>query len=281
MSLRRIRPAVAADYPAFVRLFPELAVDDPMLEQDRFDREVVPTTLVMEAGEGPDPAHIVGYAHYQILKGLTYVRHIVASPELRRTGVGRALLEAIADLARASGSTSWCLNVKPSNVAAIALYRHMGMTPAFESRAMRLDWAIADAAPRMQNARITSRVIEAADDARVEPAMKLMDGQLALARALDGRVLIGLFEGDHDVLGAAVFHPHYPSVYPFRLARPELAFALLHAVRPHAPTDDHLHVVSEGQLDVADALIAAGATLKMEIVHMKGALPGPALSANR
>jgi ribosomal protein S18 acetylase RimI-like enzyme len=281
MSLRRIRPAVAADYPAFVRLFPELAVDDPMLEQDRFDREIVPTTLVMEAGEGPDPAHIVGYAHYMHMRGVTYVRHIVTTPEVRQTGVGRALMEAIAEIARAAGSTSWCLNVKPLNVAAIALYRRVGMAQIWESQALKLDWAIADAAPRMQNARIKARVIEPSDDARVEPAMKLITGQLALARAWEGRVLVGLFEGDDAgddpaVLGAAVIHPHYPSAYPFRVARPELAFELLHAIRPHMrATDELVHVVIEGQVDVADALLAAGATLKMESVHMKGTVPPP------
>lgn len=272
-----------ADYQAFERLFPELAVDDPLVGQERFDRELLPTTLMVEAGDGPDPARIVGYALYQIMKDVTYVRHIVTSPEARRTGVGRALMEAMAERARAAGSTSWCLNVKPLNTAAIALYRRMGMEPAFESRALKLAWAIADSTPRMQNARITARIILAADDARVEPAMKLFAGQLALARAMQGRVLIGLFD-EGSVLGATVFDPSYPGAYPFRVAGPELAFELLRAIRPHArPSDDVVNLVIERQLDVADALMAAGATLRLEIVHMKGPLPAPvpALSADR
>jgi ribosomal protein S18 acetylase RimI-like enzyme len=283
--IRAIRPAVPADYQAFERLFPELAVEDPMVSQERFDRELLRTALMVEAGDGPDPARIVGYALYQIMKDVFYVRHIVTSPEARRTGVGRALMKAMAERARAAGSTSWCLNVKPLNTAAIALYRGMGMERAFESRALKVTWRIADAVPRVQNTHITARIIAPEDDARIEPTLKLFDGQLALARAMQGRVLIGLFD-EGSVLGATVFDPSYPGAYPFRVTRPELAFELLRAVRPHArSSDDVVNMVIEDQPDVADALMAAGATLRLEIVHMKGPLPAPslvpALSADR
>jgi GNAT superfamily N-acetyltransferase len=287
MRARRIRSALRGDHPAFERLFPELEVDDPPIGEDKFDRELVPTMLVVEAGEGPDPARIVGYALYQIMKDVTYVRHIVTAPEARRSGVGRALMEAIAERGRAAGCSTWCLNVKPLNAAAIALYGTMGMAPVFESRALKMSWASALVMPRVQNARIAVRLVAPEDDAQVEPAMKLFAGQLALARA-QGRVIVGLFDdanGGH-VLGASVFDPSYPGAYPFRVARPELAVELLHALRPYArPSDDVVNVVVEGQLDVADVLLAAGATLRMESVHMRGPLgplgPPTALTADR
>jgi hypothetical protein len=52
MSPLRLRPAVPADDQAFERLFPELAVDDPMVSQERFDREDQPDVAdaLMAAG---------------------------------------------------------------------------------------------------------------------------------------------------------------------------------------------------------------------------------------
>jgi len=272
-----VRAARAEDHAAFVRLFPELAVDDPILEKAEFVRKLVPETLVVEAGEGPDLAWVVGYTYFQILKDVAYVRHIVTAPEARRKGVARALLDAVAQKAREAGCTTWCLNVKPENTAARALYESVGLAPAHASKAVRLAWSLV---PRhevdsLRNTRIEARLVDTEDDARVEPAMNLAAGQLANARSGGGRVLLALYEGE-DVVGATVFDPTFPGAYPFRVARPELALVLLQALRPYAlPQHDVVNVVSEGQPEVADALLAAGAVLKMDSVHMKGPLPAP------
>ena len=124
----RIRPAQRADHAAFVRLFPELAVDDPVLDEEGFTALLAPSTLVMENGEDPDPKRVTGYAYFQIMKDTAYVRNIVTAPEARRKGVGRALMAAVAARAREAGCTTWCLNVKPENVAAISLYESTGWT---------------------------------------------------------------------------------------------------------------------------------------------------------
>ena len=55
-----VRPARPQDYAAFVCLFPELGVDDPTAEEDRWVREMMPTTLIAEVGGGPGPAQVVG-----------------------------------------------------------------------------------------------------------------------------------------------------------------------------------------------------------------------------
>jgi ribosomal protein S18 acetylase RimI-like enzyme len=276
----RIRPAQPSDHAAFVRLFPELAVEDPVMPAEKFTRELVPTTLIAEAigteneaGSG-EPPRVVGYAYFQILKDLAYVRHLVTAPEARKTGVGRALMAAVAGRARAAKCTSWCLNVKRENTAALALYARVGMAPAYGTKAMRLPWAVVDGASTdVQNARISSRPIEPEDDDAFEGALDLVSGQLAVARGLGGRILMGLFDGQ-TIVGCTVFDATFPGAYPFRATRPDLAFALLRAIRPHArPADHHVHVVSEGQPVIADALLAAGATLAHDIVHMKAALP--------
>lgn len=268
-----IRPAEPDDYAAFERLVPELAVDDPTPDRDRFVREIMPTTLIADLGAPPRAGGVAGYAFFQIMKDVAYVRHLVTAPEARRTGVGRALLGSVAERARRAGCSSWCLNVKPNNAPAIALYRGVGMSPVFASRALKLAWSVVEAAPETNDARLVAREFAPSEDDEVEQAMGLVSGQLAISRSMQGRVLIGLFEGRH-VLGATVFDPGFPGAYPFRAARPELAFTLLRALRPRArPSDEVVHVVVEGQPEVADALVRAGAEVKVDIVRMQGPVP--------
>jgi N-acetylglutamate synthase-like GNAT family acetyltransferase len=82
------RPARPDDHAAFERLFPELAVEDPVMGKERFVAELVPSTLIVER----DPGEIVGYAYFQIIGDLAYVRHVVTAPEARKSGVGRVLM---------------------------------------------------------------------------------------------------------------------------------------------------------------------------------------------
>lgn len=265
-----IRAARPEDYGAFVRFFAELwALERPAAEE-RWQREMMPHSLIAEPAGGPEPPPALGYAYFQVIGDVAYVRHLVTAPEARRRGVGRALMGAIAELAlgRSPPCTSWCLNVRHDNTAAIALYEQMGMKAMFPTRALRVRWAIVDAAKKVQNAHIRARVIAPEEDARVEPPMRLLRGQLDVGRNQRGRVVLGLFDDD-VVLGAAVFDPSFPGAYPFRVARPELAFVLLEALRPYARAEDELlNVVVEDQPEVADVLVAAGATVKLDTLHM-------------
>lgn len=276
---KRVRPAEPADHREFVRLFPELAVDDPVKDAGRFAAEIMPGALMAEAEDG----RVVGYTYFQLIEDLAYVRHIVCAPEARRAGVATALMQGVAERARATGCTAWCLNVKPDNVAAIAFYERLGLEPAYRTRALRIAWSALEgeraAAARADAAAVTDRVVDPTDDALVESATTLLKGQLASARKLAGRVVIALDErgGDEttNVVGATVFHPDFPGGYPFRVTRPELAFRLLAAIRPFArPSDEIINLVVEDAPLVADVLIAAGAELRLEIIHMKGPLPG-------
>ena len=264
----RIRAAIAADYPTYQRLFPELATGDRVLEADEFEREVMPTMLVAE------PA--LGYVHYAALKGVTFVRHVATAPEARRQGIARMLLQEVADGARAPESTEWCLNVKPDNAAAIALYEGLGMSRRSMSRALGIRWRTIEDAPVdvVAAASVVAREILSEDDARVTTAMRLMPGQLETARAMGGRTLF-MLEAPGIVVGAAIFDPKFPGAYPFRVARPELAPVLLRALQPFKlPAQDMLSVVCEDQPDVAALLESLGAWLKLEAIHMRGPLTG-------
>jgi hypothetical protein len=208
------------------------------------------------------------------------VRHLISAPEARRCGVGRLLMAHIADHARSQGCKTWCLNVKRDNEPAIALYEKLGFSRAFESCALRLDWAAVDAwpaaptPPTSDTDRVRARSITAEDDARVESAMRLLSGQLHVARTTGDRVLMMLEEGaPPEVVGAAAFDPLFPGAFPFSVARPELAPVLLRALQPFArPHDTSILLVVEARPAVADALVAAGAVVRMETLHMKGSL---------
>lgn len=268
-----VRPAELADHPVFVRLFPELGVNDPVLDEERFGRELVPTTFIAET-DGPNGLkQALGYAHFQIMKEAAVVRHLVTAPEARRKGVARELLAAILTRARASGCKTWNLNVKPENAAAISLYESYGMRRIHESHSLGIEWTLVEQS-RVHRSDVKARPIMPEDETRVEAAMRLHEGQLSSTRAVPGRVFTMLEAAGPRVVGAAVFHPNFPGAYPFRVGEPELAFVMLRALRPYArPEDGRVGVVIEGQPEVARALLDAGAVLKLEMIHMAGPLP--------
>src|SRR6185369_15814645 len=111
---------VDADHGVMASLFPELGVDDPVPDLERWRREMVADTLIAEEQGRP-----VGYLYLQALRETGHVRHVVVSPEARGEGVGRALMAAAAERFRAAGAREWALNVKPDNVPAVRLYESL------------------------------------------------------------------------------------------------------------------------------------------------------------
>lgn len=258
----RIRDAQSSDHAEYLRLFPELGVDDPLPDRAKFDREIRPTTFVAERD-----GRVVGLLFYVVLGDVGYVKNIISDPAARRQGIGRALMKEAMDRFRAAGAKTCVLNVFPDNEAAVRLYESFGLSRVHISHALKLRWELV---PRGAATDLRSRKIEPGDDARVEPAMKLMSGQLAEARK-NGRTLVLLERDDGTLEGATVFDPNFPGAYPFRMARPNHALVLVDALRPFAkPEHDMLNVVVEGDQPLADALLAAGATLRLLSMHMRG-----------
>jgi ribosomal-protein-alanine N-acetyltransferase len=60
--------------------------------------------------------------------GAAYMRNIVVKPELRRKGVGEAVLEQALQVARDMYRKTLALRVDPSNAPAVSFYRKMGFT---------------------------------------------------------------------------------------------------------------------------------------------------------
>ena len=106
----RVRRAVGDDLPVlqeieveagalFVEIgMPEIAAHPP---GDLDDLAAAEALLVAEEGDV-----IVGYAWIELVDGATYLEQVSVRPESGRRGVGTALLDAVADFARARGDRS-------------------------------------------------------------------------------------------------------------------------------------------------------------------------------
>ncbi len=262
----QIRDAIVADYDAYVRLFAELGVADPVASRERFAAEILPRTLVAVRPGGA----VVGYAVYELLADVGYTRNVVSDPTLRRTGIGKALMAALRARFVAKGATMWCLNVKPDNAAAIGLYERCGMSAAYRATTLRIasDVALVAPAPDLALAAAT-----AADDEHTERLLHLLRGQLASARARPSRRVLHLRRGA-EIVGVGVFVASIPGAFPFRVTAPELGAPLVGLLRALAPDRPFIQVVVEDDEPLRAALLAAGAHVYLEIVHMRGPLDG-------
>ena len=264
-----IRAAAPEDYPAFARLFPQLHTDDPTPSEERFASALLATTLVAER-EGK----VVGYGFYELLNSLCYVRNLVTDPATRRAGVGRALLSRMIETGRSAGATRLCLNVKPDNAAAIALYESVGLRGVREGRALRLPWSLIDALPDAPPA----PALPAEEQGAFEAHFAIEPGLLAVRRGRGGLVF-----GSRDAEGPTAvgcFDPAFPGGYPLRAnGLAELA-GVLRAMRDaRIPIVDggswresELQIFVEEPPELIEALLRAGARPILRVLHMAGPL---------
>jgi ribosomal-protein-alanine N-acetyltransferase len=73
---------------------------------------------------------VVGYAGLWFAVGEAHVTNVAVRPDVRRTGVARGLLLALAERAIARGCAAWTLEVRASSGGAQELYRAFGFAPA-------------------------------------------------------------------------------------------------------------------------------------------------------
>ena len=69
---------------------------------------------------------IIGYGVMSLGAGEAHVLNVCVRDEFRTVGFGRRLLEHLIERAAAAGVTEAFLEVRPSNLAAIRLYQHLG-----------------------------------------------------------------------------------------------------------------------------------------------------------
>jgi ribosomal protein S18 acetylase RimI-like enzyme len=140
-----IRPATALDAPAAVGLMAQLGefghgqVDPGVEERLRTMIESPQyAILVAEAGQG----QVVGLLTMSQRWTLWHtgpcalIEELVVDKGARRQGIGRALIQAALDWARAQGCSEVELSTEPDNLKAQAFYRRLG----FESTALLLEY---------------------------------------------------------------------------------------------------------------------------------------------
>lgn len=259
----QIRPAALGDYEAFASLFGELGIDDPVPPREAFADDLQRRMIVALEG-----AEVVGYASFERLKDVGYVRNIVTAPSRRGRGIGRALMEHLRSSFVEAGAQSWCLNVKPENGPAVALYRRCGLEIVYDAYALR----VARNFPlRTGGTELEVSAIRPEHEAEHEARFGLAAGELASARGKTSRELL-LFSQGADPVGLAVFKPRF-GAFPFRVREPRLGPVMLEQVRRRcAPDLDFVVVVAEDDEGLRDALLAHGARITMSYVHMRGLL---------
>jgi GNAT superfamily N-acetyltransferase len=86
-------------------------------------------TVVLLAGEGPDGLAVLRFRLALWSKGSEcYLAEMYVVPERRRQGLGRQLLEAAIEVARARGADSMDIGVDEPDVGARTLYESFGFT---------------------------------------------------------------------------------------------------------------------------------------------------------
>src|SRR4051812_26872473 len=133
LSSFSLRPAVAGDYGAYMDAFEAVAAEgrwmgaeapiDRVARRAGFDRAVAgdgSTVFLAHAGGG-----MVGAIYASLSGGIVDLGMFVVDGH-RGAGIGRALLEAVIDWARAAGAHKISLAAWPTNQPAIGLYARYG-----------------------------------------------------------------------------------------------------------------------------------------------------------
>jgi ribosomal protein S18 acetylase RimI-like enzyme len=86
-------------------------------------------TKILVAGDGPDGFAVLRFRRSIVTPGLeSYLAELYVVPDRRGRGLGRALMEAAIELARAEGADYMDLNTSEDDRAARALYESLGFT---------------------------------------------------------------------------------------------------------------------------------------------------------
>jgi len=257
-----IRRAENSDYAAYVRLFAELAIPDPVPTEEKFVSMQV-SQMWVACG---DDADVRGYVTMRPYGATAHVIQLAVDSKFRGKRIGEQLLEHVRCEARAAGCTRWYLNVKRDNAPALRLYERVGMTVELESVAMSIKW------DKVPPATPTARLAHPDDDREICIRYNILAERLAMFRARDF-TLITLRDEMDGIIGFAAFAPSFPGAASFCAMRSELAADLLAAIRPHAkPEFDFVRVTVEGDRTLADAVLALGAELTFELLRLSSPL---------
>jgi ribosomal protein S18 acetylase RimI-like enzyme len=281
-SMVTLRPAHLADYDQVEALFAELNVPGHFPDRSRFETEWLPVVIVATRAVGAGPEKVVGYIWPVTAASSVHIRHLAVSPDVRRQGVAKALMLETAKVYRAQGKTSWWLNVKPENEAAIALYQSLDFTAQATSAAVSVTWDLvlqqAQRALAHEGRDIGQAAVDDLEgaapwaDRKIEALFGFESGRIDGVRSLGHRVLRCLV-ANGKVVSFGAFDPGFPGSSPIAAVSPEWVWAQLATFRSSArPGETSLSVFSEDER-VANELLAHGAKLELRVMKMVGKLP--------
>jgi ribosomal protein S18 acetylase RimI-like enzyme len=265
----RLRPGRVEDHADFTRLFGELGLEDPPPPLDMWVSGLVKHSYFVDGPEGPR-----AYALIDVMGDTGHVSSLVVAPGQRGLGVGRWVMERLAELLRARGCRQWRLYVKPDNAPAVALYSSLGMKPGRLERTWCLSRGHVSALPLAPEELEVVPVAEA-DFAPLTEAFGLVPGKLASYATQPMHRLRRLAhpeQPDAGRLGMMDLRPHPGLVFPFFAATPAHARALLEAAFREVGSARELRLVT-GDEPLQALLRAAGARLVLETLEMRGPLP--------
>src|SRR5262245_20239052 len=131
-----VRSADASDAEAVGRLLHDFSTefDEPTPGPDAMAERVrlllsAGHTPILIAGEGPDGLAVLRFREAIWDAALEcYLAELYVVPDRRGQGLGRALMEAALDAARAEGATHMDLGTSEDDVAARGLYESLGFS---------------------------------------------------------------------------------------------------------------------------------------------------------
>lgn len=101
----------------------QICFSDPWPEASIASELTNPLSLWLVA---MDRDQVVGYVGSQTVLGEADIMNVAVSPAYRRQGIGQALLQQLQSRLAADGVYSLTLEVRASNLQAIALYKKLG-----------------------------------------------------------------------------------------------------------------------------------------------------------
>lgn len=124
-----VRKATVHDVAEMIRLERQCPTTAHWTEEQYNDllaaRRESPTRLTLVAQEDGSPA-LTGFLVARYLPPEWELENIVVAPTVRRTGIGRQLVDALVLQARQTNGTAIFLEVRESNTAARRLYEKLG-----------------------------------------------------------------------------------------------------------------------------------------------------------
>ena len=109
-----------------------LAIAESLAEAPQWAREAYQTAISVETGlrrmvvVADIRTEIVGFAVASMVATTAELESVAVAAESQRLGVGRALVGVLIQEAKAAGAEEMVLEVRTSNLAAVALYQRAG-----------------------------------------------------------------------------------------------------------------------------------------------------------